>query len=124
MKYYLVFEVYHEDAADHDDPLNLHYKFEVPFPVMVNWGNQLYGLADQEMTDADWDMICTQFGITDKIDVTKQEISSVACVTEDGQYWEWAGGGDSYGSDCAEQVGNDINPVEFTDDDYQYLEQE
>ena len=56
-----------------------------------------------------------------------QEISSVACIAdkEDGsepEYWEWAGGGDSYGSPCAEQVGDDINQVDWTDDDYQYLE--
>lgn len=127
MKYYLVFEVYHENAADHNDPLNLHYKFEVPFPVMVDWGSQLHELADQEMADGDWERICEQFGITDKIDVTKQMISSVACVAdkEDGsepEYWEWAGGGDTYGSPCDEQVGKDINPVAWTDDDYQYLE--
>ena len=124
---YLVFEVFHNDADDHNDPLNLHYKFEVPFPVMIEWGSRLHELADQEMSDGDWEMICDEFGITDKIDVSQQEISSVACVAdkEDGselEYWEWAGGGDSYGSACDEQVGTDINPVAWTDDDYQYLE--
>jgi len=127
MKYYLVFEVYHEDADYHDDQLNLHYKFEVPFPVMIDWGQQLYGLADREISDGDWDMICDKFGITDKIDVSQQEIGSVACIAdkEDGsepEYWEWASGGDSYGSPCDEQVGKDINLVAWTDDDYQYLE--
>lgn len=127
MKYYLVFEVFHNDADDHNDPLNLHYKIEVPFPVLIDWGSRLHELADQEMSDDDWEMICDEFGITDKIDVSQQEISSVACVAdkEDGsepEYWEWAGGGDSYGSSCDEEVGKDINPVAWTDDDYQYLE--
>lgn len=127
MKYYLVFEIYHNDASDHDDPLNLHYKFEVPFPVLIEWSQQLYSLADQEMDEGDWDMICDEFGITDKIDVSQQEISSVACVAdkEDGsepEYWEWAGGGDSYGSECVETVGTDIIQQTWSDDDYKYLE--
>lgn len=127
MKYYLVFEVFHNDADGHDDPLNLRYKFEVPFPVMIDWGQQLYGLADREISDGDWEMVCDEFGITDKIDVSQQEIGSVACIAdkEDGsepEHWEWSTGGDSYGSPCDEVVGKDINPVAWKDDDYQYLE--
>ena len=127
MKCYLVFEVYHNDADDHNDPLNLRYKFEVPFPVMIDWGNRLHELADRQIDDGDWQMVCDEFGITDKIDVNEQEIGSVACIAdpEDGSEpvnWEWASGGDSYGSACDEVVGKDINPVAWTDDDYQYLE--
>ena len=127
MKYYLVFEVYHNDADDHNDPLNLRYKIEVPFPVMIEWGEQLHSLADHAITDSDWEMICDEFGITDKIDVSQQEIGSVACVAdkEDGsepEYWEWAMGGDSYGSDCEETVGTDIIQHAWSDDDYQYLD--
>ena len=127
MKYYLVFEVYHNDADDHNDPLNLRYKIEVPFPVMIDWGHQLYSYADHAITDSDWEMICDKFGITDKIDVSQQEIGSVACVAdkEDGsepEYWEWATGGDSYGSDCSEIIGTDIIQHAWSDDDYQYLD--
>lgn len=57
-------------------------------------------------------------------DVTDDDFANKHSSLPDGTefIWCWAGGGDSYGSECAETVGTDIIQQTWSDDDYQYLE--